>query len=71
MDENGQVSIQWESLAIIDRKSRIVPSDVISDTLLSTLISDSETRMDDLALHDDFPEQDRSWDDSGTIISDT
>ena len=27
--------------------------------------------MDDLALHDDFSEQNRSWDDAGTIISDT
>ena len=36
-----------------------------------TLYADSEIRMDDLALHDDFSEQNRSWDDSGTIISDT
>ncbi len=34
-------------------------------------IADSEIRMDDGALHDDFSEQNRSWDDSGTIISDT
>ena len=31
----------------------------------------SEVRMDDLALHDDFSEQNLSWNDSGTIISDT
>ena len=33
--------------------------------------ADSEIRMDDGALHDDFSEQNRSWDDSGTIISET
>ena len=33
--------------------------------------SDPEIRMDDGALHDDLSEQNRSWDDSGTIISDT
>ena len=33
--------------------------------------ADSEIRMDDGALHDDFSERNRSWDDSGMIISDT
>ena len=32
--------------------------------------ADSEIRMDDGALHDDFSEHNRSWDDSETIISD-
>ena len=33
--------------------------------------ADSEIRTHDGALQDDFSEQDRSWDDSGTIISET
>ena len=33
--------------------------------------ADSEISMDDGALNDDFSEQSRSWDDSGTMISDT
>ena len=36
-----------------------------------TLTSDSEIRMHDGALLDDLSEQNRSWDDSGTIISGT
>ena len=34
-------------------------------------MSDSEIRMDDGTFHDDFSKRNRSWDDSGTIISDT
>ena len=33
--------------------------------------SDSEIRTHDGALQDDFSEQNRSWDDSGTITSET
>ena len=46
-----------------------IPSLFYPDDL--TTLADSEMRMDDLALHDDFSEQSRSWDDSGTITSDT
>ena len=34
-------------------------------------ISDSEIRTHDGALQNDFSKQDRSWDDSGTIVSET
>ena len=33
--------------------------------------ADSEIRTHDGALQDDFSEQNQSWDDSGTIISET
>ena len=38
---------------------------------LRTRSTDSEIRMDDGVLHNDFSEQNRSWDESGTAISDT
>ena len=45
--------------------------DLRQASVISKRLADSEMRTHDGALQDDFSEQNRAWDDSGTIISDT
>ena len=62
----NETDMEWPRMVLLDELSFLKRT-----TSPPSHYSDSEIRMDALALHDDFSEQNRSGDDSGTIISDT